>query len=132
MPSGETVKQLVLVVDPDPDSRAILCALLAYTGFAVAEADGAAAGLAEALRLLPAVILGEHPMYLEDGSALCERLRRDPATAGIPFVALTTRATASELDDARRTHRLVLTKPADFAAVVRAVNDVAALSRQVS
>lgn len=115
---------LVLVVDPDPDGRRILAAFLAHAGYDVAQADSAAAGLDAARRLQPAAIVGEHPLWLEERAPLCEVLAADPATAALPFVAVTARAMREELVDAGRYHRQVFTKPVDLAAVVRAINDI--------
>jgi CheY-like chemotaxis protein len=119
---------LILIVDPDPDSRVILSLLLAHAGFDIALADDGPAGYAATRTLLPAAIVGEHPILLEDGASLCERLRADPVTASIPFVALTSRATSRELAHAGHRHCLVLTKPLDLSAVIEAVRAVVAAS----
>jgi CheY-like chemotaxis protein len=115
---------LILVVDPDADSRTILRSFLQHAGWEVAQAECGAGAVAAARRLGPAVVIGEHPVPMEDGVALCDALRGDPATAHIPFVAVTSRVTAAEMADACRGHCRVIAKPADFAAVVCAVAEL--------
>jgi CheY-like chemotaxis protein len=94
----------------------------------VEQADGAIAGLQAARQLRPSLIVGEHPMRLADGQALCEAIRSDPATTGIPFVAVTSRAMHEEVADAASTHDRVFTKPLDYPAVMQAVKDLLARS----
>jgi CheY-like chemotaxis protein len=114
---------LILVVDPDPDSGIILSALLRHAGYEVECVDSGVAGLDVARRLRPAAIIGEHPVRMTDGSALCDALRLDPMTRRIPFLALTSRVTAGELSDACRGHYRVFSKPPDFGAVIQAIGD---------
>jgi CheY-like chemotaxis protein len=95
---------LVLVVDPDDDSRTILVTYIRHSGYEVAEAASATAALEAARRLLPRLIVGEHPVLFADGGALCDRLKRDPATAVIPFLAITSRITEQERRSAERGH----------------------------
>jgi CheY-like chemotaxis protein len=113
---------LVLVVDPDEDSRTILATYIRHGGYEVAEAATAVAGLEAARRLLPRLIVGEHPILLEDGGALCEMLKRDPATAGIPFLAITSRVTPVERTSAEHGHYRVMAKPPLLAAVGEAIS----------
>lgn len=94
----------VLVVDRNADVRQILVTFLESRGYAVAVAHEATAALELVRTLDPDVILGEHPLRLPDGVALCEELRRDRATRGIPFVALTTAALPEEVRAAHRSH----------------------------
>ena len=120
---------LVLIVDPDIDARRILSAFLEHAGFQVEQAAEATAGLKAARQLRPAVIVGEHPLPLSSGEPLCVAIHADPATRDIPFVAVTSHAMRTEVDDAATTHEMVFTKPLDYAAVVRAIRDVSARTR---
>jgi CheY-like chemotaxis protein len=95
---------LVIIVDPNRDVRTILVSLLNSRGFrALATADPG-----EAFRWArgrsPAVLIGEHPLPLDDGRPLCTALLEDPSTAHIPFVAVTSRAFPEDLRGAKETH----------------------------
>jgi CheY-like chemotaxis protein len=114
---------LVLVVEPDHDGMFILSTFIDHAGYHVARASTADAGLVAALRLRPALIVGEHPVRLADGRALCEALRADAATRDIPFLAVTSRASPCELEDARCGHYRVIVKPPDFAVLLRAIEE---------
>lgn len=115
-------RRLILLVDPDDDSREILRLPLERRGYEVAEARDGAEALYQVRTLRPDLVIGEHPVRLPDGSVLCETLRRDPATAGVPFLAITSYAVPEELERARRTHSAgVLVKPVSPARVVEAV-----------
>jgi CheY-like chemotaxis protein len=111
----------VLVVDPDVDARTILTTFLRHSGYEVAEAGTAADGLDAARRLAPRVIVGEHPLALEAGTLLCEMLKRDVATADIPFLAITSRVTRREWRSAERSHYRVMAKPLHLPSVVEAI-----------
>jgi CheY-like chemotaxis protein len=117
------VGSLVLVVDPDDDCRIILVACIRHGGYEVAEAASAAAGLEAARRLLPRLIVGEHPILMADGEALCGVLKRDSATADIPFLAFTSRVTEQERRSAERGHYRVIAKPAPLASVLTAISE---------
>lgn len=114
----------ILVVEPDPDCRHILSALIAHAGYRVERASSGEAGLDSAVRLGPTVIVGEHPLWLDDATTLCAALRANPITARIPFVAVTSRALPEELEHARRTHGHVFPKPPEFRKVVGVVSDL--------
>src|SRR6266498_3687031 len=58
-------------------------------GFETHEAGDGSAGAELARRLLPDLILCDINMEKMDGYALLETLRRDPATASIPFILMT-------------------------------------------
>lgn len=104
MPPSLTRNPRVLVVDPDRDALQIFTAFLEHDAWVVLATGSADAAFRIARSAAPAVIVGEHPLYRSDGGRLCEDLRADPATAGIPFIAVTARVASRELEDALRTH----------------------------
>jgi CheY-like chemotaxis protein len=112
---------LVLVVDPDLDARTILATFLRHSGYEVAEAGTAAEALDAARRLAPRMIVGEHPLLLADGTLLCDVLKRDVATADIPFLAITSRVTRREWRSAEHSHYRVMAKPLQLNSVVEAI-----------
>ena len=85
-----------LVVDDDPDARAMLRAALERRGMIVTEAESAAEALAQVQSV--SLMLADIAMPGEDGLSLIRRVRALPAEAGgrVPAIALT--AYASERD----------------------------------
>ena len=80
----------ILVVDDSALIRQVITDALIPSGFdVIAAADGS-----EALRLVarsrPDLIIADILMPIMDGWALCEEIRRTPATADIPIIVLTT------------------------------------------
>ena len=90
MKQGERGPQ-IMVVDDDPDTRAILVRHIRREGFVPLEASSGA----ECLRLVkqhqPDVILMDLMMPEMDGFAVCRALRANPATTEIPVIMLTAR-----------------------------------------
>jgi DNA-binding response OmpR family regulator len=81
----------VLIVDDDPDIRALVTYRLTASGYDVIAAGDGEAGLAAAREHAPDLVLVDWMMPRLTGVELCSRLRADPATAGIPVVLLTAR-----------------------------------------
>jgi CheY-like chemotaxis protein len=117
--------QRALLVDPDDDTRDLYKRFLGPHQFIINEATDGPRALAIAISDPPDVVVTETMLPGFDGYSLCEVLRRDPSTAGIPIVVLTAeprtvnhrRALAAGAD-------LVLVKPclpdALLAAIVEA------------
>ncbi len=104
---------LVLVVDDDEDSRAVVAEYLAFRGYRVITAENGLEGVAQATGLLPALVLMDLAMPVLDGWEATRRLKSDPRTRTIPVIALTAFGNESEL--AQRALeagcQAVLTKP---------------------
>ncbi|NIP78562.1 MAG: hypothetical protein GWM90_04905 [Gemmatimonadetes bacterium] len=112
-------RPIVLVVEPDRDYGDVLSAFLEHDGFAVVRPRDPDDALDSVRRLRPVALLGEHPLRLRDGRSLCTAVRADPATASIPFLAITGRAGPEDLEDAARTHgEAVFAKPPDHTRVL--------------
>jgi CheY-like chemotaxis protein len=80
-------RELILVVDDDPDIVEVLRCLLHDAGYEVATADGdTALSLAHARQ--PRLILLDILMPDMDGVEVSRHLQADPATAQIPIIAL--------------------------------------------
>jgi DNA-binding response OmpR family regulator len=79
----------VLVVDDEPQITEIIEAFLSNSGYEVHVSNQAAEGLRLAKQLKPDVILLDIMMPDIDGYSLCNDLKNDPATSGIPVVFLT-------------------------------------------
>lgn len=78
----------VLVIEDDPDFRAMMCLALESDGFEVFPAENGRVGVALATDLLPAIILCDVRMPELDGHDTLTQLRTLPSTKDIPFVLL--------------------------------------------
>jgi signal transduction histidine kinase/ActR/RegA family two-component response regulator len=123
----------VLVVDDDSDARDLLKHVLEGCGAEVTEAPSAADALAVLDRYIPDVLVSDVGMPGQDGYSLIRRIRTLPneALRSLPAIALTA---FSRNED--RTRALVagfslhLTKPADSAALLEAIIELAGDARQ--
>ncbi|HET7671659.1 MAG TPA: response regulator [Burkholderiales bacterium] len=79
----------VLVVDDDPDMIGLLTAMIAAEGMAADAVSDGDAALVHAMASPPGLILLDVILPGMDGFALCERLKREPATAMVPIVLVT-------------------------------------------
>ena len=86
----------VLVVDDDPDSRALLELVLSHEGYAVRSAADGAAGLRSARRFRPDVILLDLAMPIMDGFTFRAEQLGDPTLAHIPVICVSGRHDAYE------------------------------------
>ncbi len=108
-PAAGAARPLALVIEDDDRAAEILRLLLESEGFRVARAASAEQGLALAAKERPALITLDILLPCMDGWEALERIKRDPALAGVPVVI------ASVLEDPRRGYALgasrVLQKP---------------------
>jgi len=88
-------RRTVVVIDDDPVDLDLVEAVLAPEGYSVLRAAGGEEGVQLVRRERPAVVLLDLLMPGVDGFAVVERLRADPATAGIPIVVLTSKTMTS-------------------------------------
>ena len=115
----------VLVVDDDPDSNAVVSALLVSCGAEVQTAVSAPEALEVAGRWQPDVVVSDIAMPGEDGCTLLRQLRARGGPLGrVPAVALTAHA---GMDDRRRVlaagFQAHVVKPFDPAQLAAAVED---------
>jgi len=85
----EAMRERVLVVDDEPDVRALLRANLKSAGFDVLEASNGAEALSIAKHDLPTVIILDLMMPEMNGIEVCRALRKHPPTSRIPILMLT-------------------------------------------
>ena len=94
-------KGLVLLVDPDDDSRVLYRESLRLAAFDVEEATDGREALVRAAASTPTIIVTETRLRFIDGYALCSLFRGDPPTRDTPIIVLTADAVPAQLDRAR-------------------------------
>ena len=92
----------VLLADPDHDSRLRCCETFRRAGCDVLEAVDGREALVAALVRSPSLIVLNTRLPLVAGPALCEILRRDSLTRGVPILALVDGGATAEAERFRR------------------------------
>ena len=82
----------ILLVEDNEDNRIIYATALRYAGFDVVEAITGTEGVYHARRSAPDLILMDISVPELDGWEATALLKADPATQGIPIIALTAHA----------------------------------------
>jgi CheY-like chemotaxis protein len=90
----------LLLVEDNEMNRDMLSRRLQRRGFVTLIATDGAAGVATARAELPDLILMDMSLPVIDGWEATRQLKADPATAGIPIIALTAHAMTSDRDKA--------------------------------
>ena len=95
-------RRRILVVDDYPDAREMYTEYLEYSGFDVIQAVNGVEAVQRAIDSVPDLILMDLSLPIMDGWEATRQLKANPATAGIPVVALTGHALAHCSDGARK------------------------------
>ena len=82
------MKPCILLIEDDQDMRDLVAGHLEHTGFDVQKAEDGIKGQALALQYVPDLILLDLMLPKVDGLTLCQRLRRDERTSGIPILMI--------------------------------------------
>jgi two-component system, OmpR family, alkaline phosphatase synthesis response regulator PhoP len=82
-------RKRILVVEDEPDLLELLRLRFKEEGYAIATAMNGLDAVKKARSTMPDLILLDVMLPELDGFAVCEILRKDPATASIPVVMLT-------------------------------------------
>jgi len=90
------MKQIILIVDDEPDVVELIQFNLISAGYEVITAADGTDALRKARSLLPDLVVLDLMLPEIDGMEVCKRLRRDQNTMRIPIVMLT--AKAAEID----------------------------------
>jgi twitching motility two-component system response regulator PilH len=103
---------LVLVIDDSPTDVRVLTVMLERNGFVVESADNATDGIAKAKALRPDIVLMDVIMPGMNGFQATRMLSKDPETAAIPVIIVTTKnMEADRLWGLRQGARDFVTKP---------------------
>ena len=90
------MKPLILVVEDNERNRKLVRTILEFRGYEVIECEDGESCQGLALERKPALVLMDIELPKMDGIQALARLRADPATAGIPVVAVTASVTPGE------------------------------------
>ncbi len=90
----------ILLVEDNEMNLDMLSRRLSRHGYVVVSAMDGAAGVASAASERPHLILMDMSLPVLDGWEATRRLKSDPATSGIPVIALTAHAMAEDRDKA--------------------------------
>jgi CheY-like chemotaxis protein len=82
-------RQVVLVVDDDPDMLTLMNAMLRRIGYVVMRASSAELALHLIKSFMPNLCVVDVLMPDMNGFELCEEIRRIPHTAKVPIIVLT-------------------------------------------
>lgn len=91
-----TARKTLMLVEDNPEMRAMLSEVLFQSGFMVYSSDDARSACDLARILRPAVILCDVVMPAMSGFEAAERLRTDPSTSRIPVILMTGHSYSSE------------------------------------
>jgi CheY-like chemotaxis protein len=112
----------VLLVEDNEDNRIVYSTILQHFGYVVMEALNGEEGIAKARADHPDLILMDISIPVIDGWEATQVLKRDPETRGIPIIALTAHALASDREKAMEVGcDSYLAKPCEPKAVVSEV-----------
>ena len=112
----------VLLVEDNEDNRIVYSTILQHFGYVVMEALNGEEGIAKARNERPDLILMDISIPVIDGWEATQVLKRDPETRGIPIIALTSHALASDREKAMEVGcDSYLAKPCEPKAVVSEV-----------
>ena len=111
----------ILVADDHAANRRLLVEYLSPYGFEWIEAEDGAQALAHARHYRPALILMDIAMPVLDGLEATRRLQADPATAGIPVIAVTASMTPEQEVEAQAICAAYLQKPVSQPTLIAAL-----------
>ena len=81
--------ETILIVDDEASNRELMEAILTDEGYLVAQAENGLGALAQATAAPPDLILLDLMMPGMSGFEVCQRLKQDPVTAGVPVIVVT-------------------------------------------
>ena len=106
-----SAKELILVVDDDPDLVDMVVTKLEANNFRTAKAYDGIQALEQIKQEKPALVILDVMMPNKDGYATCEEIKKDPELKDIVVVLLT--AVVDSLPTTTYTHHEGRTTPAD-------------------
>lgn len=115
----------ILVVDDDPDTLEVECALLESRGCEVVCVESVEAAVAAIRRDPPDLVITDCAMPIQDGFDLLHRLKEDRELRGIPTMMVTAHANPDLRDRALQEGcDAFLTKPVDPERLVKVAEEL--------
>jgi len=120
------MKQIILVVEDQPDIRKLIQMTLDFGDYEVHEADNGVGALRMLEAVRPAIVLLDVMMPGElDGYQVCKRIKNNPATAHTRVVMLTARGQQADFEAGRQAGAdKYLTKPFSPIELIGTVEDL--------
>jgi CheY-like chemotaxis protein len=122
---------LILLVDPDPDTRVILRTYLEFHHYRVLDCADGETGLAMAREHCPDLVIGDLPMDVPGHSPFLGALKRY-AGSHAPILVFTARALPEQAERARAVGDTVIFKPARPEEIVAEVEQLLESRRKTS
>ena len=117
----------ILVVDDDPDTLEVECALLASQGCKLTCVESVEAAVAAIRKNPPDLVITDCAMPIQDGFDLIHRIKAQPEFDAIPTLMVTAHANPELRDRAlQEGFDAFLTKPVDPARLVKIVEELIA------
>jgi CheY-like chemotaxis protein len=115
----------ILVVDDDPDTLEVECALLESRGCRLTCVESVEAAVAAIRKDPPDLVITDCAMPIQDGFDLLHRIKEDPTLGAIPTLMVTAHANPDLRDRALQEGvDAFLTKPVDPKRLVKVVADL--------
>ncbi len=92
------MKKRILIIEDNEHNLYLMTFILEKKGYEVVSARDGRQGIALAGQAKPALILLDIQLPIQNGYSLSRELRRTPALAGVPIVAVTSYAMAGDRD----------------------------------
>ena len=89
---GNDISRTILVIEDNPETRAVMCRYLSREGAHPVEAENGRVGLEKLAEAEPALILLDLMMPEMDGFEFVEKYRENPAWHNIPIIVLTAKS----------------------------------------
>ena len=117
----------ILVVDDDPDTLEVECAVLENQGYRLVCVESVEAAVAAIRMNPPDLVITDCAMPIEDGFDLIHRIKAQPEFDAIPTLMVTAHANPELRDRAlQEGFDAFLTKPVDPARLVKVVEELIA------
>lgn len=117
----------ILIVDDDPDTLEVECALLQSQGCKLTCVESVEAAVAAIRRDPPDLVITDCAMPIQDGFDLIHRIKAQPELDAIPTLMVTAHANPELRDRAlQEGFDAFLTKPVDPARLVKVVEELIA------
>ncbi len=88
-PKPTRKKSRILVIDDNPTDQKIISSALSRGGYGVLNAVDGKTGLAKTRELLPDLVILDYNLPDAKGSEICQAIKADKITCGIPVLFLT-------------------------------------------